>query len=156
MRRIAIVSTLLALLVAGCQTTSGQTGATPAAAAARSVCNAAVCQIAVHVTGSPPRLSVDIDELVVARGNQGPGGGGVAIQWRLQNNDYEFKVDSIQYYESGYSTQFDQLRPEGAGSQFHCRNKNSARGRWGYQIKVYDRRTGTSIALDPTILNDGP
>src|SRR5262249_54452318 len=104
MKRNILLGAVFALLLVACQTVPGQTGAAPAAAAKRSVCNAAVCQIQVEVTGSPPRISVDIDELVVARGNQGPGGSGVAIQWRLSSNDYEFRNDSIQYYDSGYSS----------------------------------------------------
>jgi hypothetical protein len=156
MNRHILLGAVFALLVAACQTAPGQTGAAPSVAANRGVCNAAVCQIHVNVTGSPPRISVDVDELVVARGNQGPGGSGVAIQWRLANNDYEFRGDSIQYYDSGYGSQFDQLRPEGNGSQFHCRNKNSAVGRWGYLIKLYNKRTGASVSLDPAIFNDGP
>ena len=141
----------VALLVIGCQTSSSQTGG---AQMASPPCNAAVCQVNVDVQGSPPRITVDIDSLVIARGNQGTGANGVMIHWRLRNNDYEFKNDSIQYYEASYGQQFDLL--QGSGPQFQCRDKNTAAGRWGYQIKVYDKATGASILLDPTIVNDGP
>jgi hypothetical protein len=154
MTRRALVAAAFALLFAGSETSTAQTGGPSGHPPGRTVCNMSVCQIKVDVTGTPPRIIVDVDELVVAKGNRGSDGDGVKIQWHLQNNDYEFKDDSIQYYDRRYWEQFDQL--SGAGPQFQCRSKNTAAGRWGYLIKVYHRRTGDPISLDPVIINDGP
>lgn len=138
-------------VLAGCQPASSQRTDTPV----RAQCNAAVCQIKVDVAGTPPRITVDVDELQVTRGNHGPGNAGVMIHWKLTNNDYEFRDDSIQFYDPRFPTQFDQPGTGDNRSLFRFRNKNSERGSWGYQVKVYDRRTGVWIQLDPLIFNDG-
>ncbi|MFO1325553.1 MAG: hypothetical protein U1F15_16035 [Burkholderiales bacterium] len=139
------------VILAGCQPAASQRSDNPI----KAQCNAAVCQIKVDVAGTPPRVTVDIDELTVTRGNRGPGGAGVTIHWKLTNNDYEFRDDSIQFYDPRFPTQFDQPGTGDNRSLFRFRNKNSERGSWGYQIKVYDRRTGVWIQLDPFIMNDG-
>lgn len=115
----------------------------------KDTCTTPQCQIDVFVEGSPPALRVSVDELTV-RGNQN-----VMMHWHLRNNDYEFRNDGIQFYDPASSGQFSGPGTEGSGSQFHFTNKNTQRGSWGYQVKVYNKRTGTWIPLDPAIYNDG-
>jgi hypothetical protein len=143
MNRTIFASVILVTVLAGCQTPTG-IAPTPES----TTCTLPQCQIQVFVTGSPPAVSVDITRLVV-RGNQN-----VMIHWHLRNNDYEFKDDGIQFYDPKAADQFDRPGTSGSGAQFHYRDKNTARGEWGYQIKVYEKRTGKWIPLDPVIIND--
>lgn len=134
-----------AVLLAACAAPGAQTGA----GAASSTCTTPQCQLDVFVEGSPPRIRVSVDNLTV-RGNQN-----VMIHWHLRNNDYEFKDDSIQFYDPRWTGQFSAPGTSGSGSQFHFTDRNSERGEWGYLIKVYEKRTGKWIPLDPTVINDG-
>ena len=117
-------------------------------------CASVVCQVEVSISGQPPKVSVDLPELALATGNYGQGGNGVVIVWHLNNpQDYEFRDDSIQFYDPAYSNQFDQLGKDSSGAVFKGRDKNRDGKKWGYMIKVYDRNTGYWYPLDPWIYN---
>ena len=143
MNRKLLSCVVIALLV-GCQAapTGGQRTASSA------TCAQPQCQIDVMVTGTPPVISVNIDDLTIQRTRD------VMIHWHLRNNDYEFKDDSIQFYDPASSDQFTGPGTSGSGAQFHYTNKNTRNGRFGYQIKVYNKRTGVWMTLDPAIVND--
>jgi hypothetical protein len=120
----------------------------------KSPCNTATCQIDVSVSGTAPHVTVSVNmpTLLLARGNHGAGGNGVMIIWHLNSGAYEFKDDSIQFYDPAYAGQFDQLGKEGSGA-YHARDRNADGKKWGYLIKVYDRATGYWYVVDPWIQN---
>lgn len=145
MSRKLVICAVAALLF-GCQATP--TGGQRMGATVN--CTTPQCQIDVAVSdGNPPVISVDVETLTIARPSRN-----VKIHWHLRNNDYEFKNDSIQFYDPAAARQFDEPGVEGSGAQFHYTDKNTVGGRFGYQIKVYNKRTGVWTTLDPAIFND--
>jgi hypothetical protein len=82
------------------------------------------------------------------------GGNPRTIVWHLRNNQYEFKDDCVQFKDSGSAGEFSAIG--GSGAQCHAMDRNSNNppsGAWSYQIKVYDKSTGSWLALDPWIKN---
>ena len=130
-----------AVLLAAC--------ASPGPPGRSETCTAAQCELDVSVVGSPPRVRVNIETLTV-RGNRN-----VAIAWNLKSDQYEFKDDSIQFYDPRAAREFSAPTAGEKGAQVRLTNRNSEKGEWGYQIKVYEKATGKWIPLDPAIFNDG-
>jgi len=121
----------------------------------KSPCNTATCQVDVSVSGTAPNITVSVDPgtLVLAAGNHGPGGNGVTLVWHVKTAGYEFKDDSIQFYDPNFPRQFDQPGTGGSGAEYHIRDRNKDGKKWGYLVKVYDRSTGYWYVVDPWIQN---
>lgn len=104
----------------------------------------------VTVTGNGiTRTTIIAPDAEIAKGNHG-----VAIQWHLTNPDYRFQNDSIAFYEVLSAGQFSDPRVGGDGEEFHYTDKNTDVHGYGYQIKIYDRKTGDWLTLDPFIWNN--
>ena len=117
-------------------------------------CADEICQVDVYVSGTPPVITVNKQTLTLRKGNYGRNDNGVLILWVLKESPgYTFREDSIQFYDPNSPQQFDDPKLSGAGAQFHWRDQNRDGLTWGYQIKVYDRRTGVWTPLDPWIQN---
>ena len=123
-------------------------------------CKTPTCQIDVDVVtrtrnGAAINTIVVVDELLVLKDNHGQGGNGVRIIWHVTNPQYCMRDDSIQFYEDAARNQFRAPGTGGDGKEFHWTDANtdSSRHYYGYQLKVYNCRTGDWIPLDPGIWN---
>jgi hypothetical protein len=121
----------------------------------KSPCNTATCHVDVAVSGTAPNITVSVDPVTLrlATGNHGADGNGVTLVWQLRATGYEFKDDSIQFYDPNSPRQFDRAGTGGSGAQYHIRDRNNDGKKWGYLIKVYDRSTGYWYVVDPWIQN---
>jgi len=94
--------------------------------------------------------------LPIDKNNHGHDGNGVLIHWVLVSSpNYTFRADSIQFYDPSSPSQFDvpKPQPQQNGNQFEVRDQNTDGIKWGYQIKIYDRKTGVWTPLDRWIQN---
>lgn len=124
----------------------------------RQDCSAATCPIDVDVVASmrngEMRLSIKtVDELHVLKENHGTDGKGIQIVWHLKNPDYRFEDDSVEFYEGQATSQFSGNGIGREGAEYRWVDRNTDSHRYGYQLKVYNRKTGDWIPLDPWIWN---
>lgn len=116
------------------------------------------CEIPVDVvtmTGNGVMRTVIVaPDAEIAKGNHGVDNRGVAIQWHLTNPEYSFHPDSIAFYEAHSTEQFSGPGVGARGDEFHYTDRNTDVHGYGYQIKVYNRRTGDWLTLDPYIWNN--
>lgn len=113
-------------------------------------CETNTCPIIiVTVEGTPPQVKVSIDTLVMKNGNQNAN-----IFWRLDTAGYEFRDDSVSFYNpTRAATQFSRVSQ--SRNMYHLKDKNiDDVYAYGYQIKVYDPTSGIWIPLDPWVVNN--
>ncbi|HET7261612.1 MAG TPA: hypothetical protein VFK60_07280 [Casimicrobiaceae bacterium] len=157
------ISTLVGLLSAGCAylPPSGPSGDhgryggyRPPQPSAQVECNAnGPCDIRVDVVtmigNGVARTTIVAPDAKIAKGNHG-----VTIHWHITNPDYTFKDDGIAFYEASSAGQFSGPSVGGRGEEFHFTDRNTDTHGYGYQIKVYNRKTGDWLTLDPYIWNN--
>ena len=107
--------------------------------------------IDVSVQGNPPYLKVSADTLLMKHGNEDAN-----IIWQLRTDGYEFRDDSISFYNpTRAETQFSKVGPTNKTKTYHLRDKNKDDVyAYGYQIKVYEVSSGIWIPLDPWVVNN--
>ena len=152
---------LAGFIIAGCGTVGGpgEGGGHPATGITQD-CTGNVCAIDVAVTtatvnGHSQTIIGPVPDLIVVKGNHGPGGQGVRIVWHLTAPGYMFNDDGITFKSESAGGQFSAPGTGGAGADFHWTDKNTDTNPYGYQIKIYNRSTGEWSTLDPTIINRG-
>lgn len=162
-RRALCIAVLAGLMLAGCanlgphdrdyghQRFRGPQSLQPKAAvecAVNGPCDIPVDVVTVIGNGTSQTWIVAPDT-EIATGNHG-----VKIHWHLTNHDYYFQNDSIAFYEARSRDQFSGPGTGGDGAEFHWTDRNSDVHGYGYQIKVYNRKTGDWLTLDPFIWNN--
>ncbi len=132
-------------------------------AAAQSVqCPGNSCDVSVTVIGDPanPTITVSAQELRMKKGERNP-----VITWKLNApKGFEFRTRSIWPHtgapvgNKGTTTQAewdDQCtRLNTTGTAIRIRNKNTKAITLSYDVTVFDKASGRSFALDPTMVND--
>lgn len=107
--------------------------------------------VTVTVTGTstctispPPDIRVN--------GRQSP-----VLQWQLADpNTYEFASNGIAFDKNAYAPPSGEFTSRGiANGRFMVKDKNHARGRFDYSIRVKVKGTAVACTLDPTVYNDG-
>ena len=73
------------------------------------------------------------------------------IHWQLNNNQYEFRTDCVQFKDENAPNQFSGAT--GNGADCHVQDLNSDTNTYGYLLKVYKKGTNNWLALDPWIMN---
>jgi len=106
------------------------------------VCNDAVCKIAVKVLDCA-RGSYDIDrpDVIILAAKK--------IEWSLAPGDYEFPLDGI----SVPSSDFVREGPTGSGKKFTVMDRHEEHGTFKYTIRVKHHNGTACEPLDPTISN---
>lgn len=158
-KRTLVAVVLAGFVVAGCGTfgTPGSGGGGHGRPPPQP-CSGNVCQLDVPVTrvtsnGHEQVVIGPVPDLLMAKGNHGLDGKGVRILWHLGNPGYMFKDDGIAFYSDSSASQFSGKGTAGDGAEFHWVDANTDSNSYGYQIKIYDRQSGTWATLDPTIIN---
>jgi hypothetical protein len=142
-RKAFIAAALACFALAGCSWLQHTFGARTSG-----TCKEKLCKVEVYVKGGV--ISVDIDELIVVRGNHD-----VVIEWHLKSPDYEFRDDGITPKDpKGAAGQFSKPMAADRGKVFRLGDANTAEGKHPYNIKVYDK-SGKPVSLDPVIVNQG-
>ena len=126
----AIVSLTACMMQPGLMTRTG------------TVCNDAVCKIAVKVLDcGRGTYDVDLPDVIILSAKK--------IEWTLSQDEYEFPLDGI----SIPSSDFVREGPTGSGKKFTVMDRHEEHGTFKYTIRVKNRNGTACRPLDPTISN---